>query len=241
MVRKSSLRYKSVLSIGVLFLSMLFMGCVSGEDDKPAVTEGTLKYKVTYPGRSEGGLLDGVLPKEMTMIFKGNKYVNTISAVGMFDSKVIADGDAKTVTLTFHFGPKKMYTVMDAEVADSLLNAQFGIPDLIEVEGMEEVAGFDCKRTFAVFDDFEDGPDFEVKYTNDIAIEDPNWCNQFKELDAVLLEYELKQYGMRLKLRASEFIEGPVDDKVFEVGDDYELVSVEMMVHQFEEVFINFQ
>ena len=223
-----------------VFVILTTTRCGGGEEVKRSVSEGTIKYEVSYPGRAEGGLMDGVLPREMTMVFKGNKYVNTISAVGMFDSKIIADCDAKTVLLSFHFGPKKMYCEMSQEVSDSLVAAQFGIPELIPVDGKEEVASFTCDRAFAMFDSFEDGPDFEVKYTDEIAISTPNWCNQFSALDKVLLEYELKQYGMRLKMKAQQFIEEPVKEDAFTIGDDYEKVSVEEMVKQFEDVFKNF-
>ncbi|MBT6513241.1 MAG: hypothetical protein HOK65_00615, partial [Crocinitomicaceae bacterium] len=68
-----------------------------------------------------------------------------------------------------------------------------------------------------------------------------NWCNQFSDLDAVLLEYELKQYGLRLKLRANTIEEGSIQDSSFEIPTGFKLVSIEEMVYQFEEVFKNFQ
>ncbi|MBL4704562.1 MAG: hypothetical protein JKY54_08570 [Flavobacteriales bacterium] len=224
-----------------MLISILVVGCGPSESEPVALTEGTITYNVTYPGRTEGGLMDGVLPKEMIMVFKDDVYTNTISAAGMFDSKIIVDCKKKTAILSFHFGPKKIYTVMSAEVPDSLMHAQFGIPELIPVEGTVMVADFLCKRTFASFDDFEDGPDFEIKYTTDIKIDHPNWCNQFVGLDAVLLEYELKQYGMRLKMSASTVSTEPVDDKEFQIEENFKLVSVEEMIYQFEEVFVNFQ
>jgi hypothetical protein len=228
-------------SFTFLFSLFLFIGCVPEEVEHAEITEGTIKFTVAYPGRTEGGLMDGVLPREMVMHFKENVYTNTISAAGMFDSKIIADCINKTVTLSFHFGPKKIYTVMSETTADSLVHAQFGMPDLIEVNGTEDVAGFICDRAFAEFDSFDNGPEFEVKYTDKIKIKNPNWCNQFQGLEAVLLEYELKQYGMRLKMTASEYISEPIDDKVFEIPEDFTLVTVEEMVFQFEEVFVNFK
>jgi len=228
-------------SFGFLFAMLLLIGCEAEVVEEKDITEGTLKYTVEYPGRTEGGLMDGVLPKEMVMHFKDNVYTNTISAAGMFDSKIIADCINKTVTLSFHFGPKKIYTVMNENTADSLLHVQFGMPDLIEVNGSDEVAGFICNRAFAEFDDFDDGPEFEVKYTDKIKIKEVNWCNQFQGLEAVLLEYEQKTYGMRLKLTCSEYIDQPVNQSEFEVPEEFELVTVEEMVFQFEEVFENFK
>ncbi len=239
MVYKTPVGYKAILSIAFLFASLALMVSCGGEDEP--IAEGTLIYNVTYPGQSSGGLLDKVKPKEMTMMFKDSKYVNVIAAGKMFDSKIIADCKKKTVTLSLHLGHKKIFTVMDETQADSLLNAQFGIPDLVPVQGAEDIAGFTCNRTFALFDDLEDGPDFEVKYTDEIDIDNPNWCNQFKELDAVLMEYELKQYGMRLKLSAREFDQTPVSDSVFVIPNDFEEVSVPHIVKQFEDMFKNFQ
>ena len=221
-------------------LVLFFLGCNSGEGNLK-IDEGTISYEISYPGRPEGGMLDGVLPREMKMHFQKSRYVNTISAAGMFESKLIADCKDKTVTFTFNFGPKKIYATIPEAVADSLLNAQFSIPNLIDVRGMEEVAGYDCERTFAVFDQLEDGPDFEVKFTSDIQISNPNWCNQFKYLEAVMLEYEVKQYGLRLKLKAKEINSEPVNGNAVEISEDFKKVSIAEMIYEFEEVFKNFQ
>ena len=130
---------------------------------------------------------------------------------------------------------------MSEETADSLMHEQFKIPTLFDVPGTDMVAGYRCNRTFAVFDELEEGPDFEIKFTDDIQIKQPNWCNQFSGLDAVLLEYELKQYGLRLKLKANAVEEGSIQESSFEIPAGYKQVSIEEMVYQFEEVFKNFQ
>lgn len=230
----------ALYTISVLTISCFTLRCDSSGGNV-VITEGTINYDISYPGRVEGGLLDGVLPKEMKMEFQNSRYVNTISAAGMFETKLITNCKDRTVTFTFNFGPKKIYAVMAEHTADSLLHEQFKIPTLFNVKGTEVVAGYRCNRTFAVFDQLEYGPDFEVKFTNDIKIDRPNWCNQFSGLDAVLLEYELKQYGLRLKLKANSVKESTVQESSFEIPTGFKLVTIEEMIYQFEEVFKNFQ
>ena len=226
--------------MSVLALACFIAGCDS-TGGNVVISEGTISYDISYPGRVEGGLLDGVLPKEMKMEFQNFRYVNTISAAGMFETKLITNCKDKTVTFTFNFGPKKIYAVMSEQTADSLMHEQFKIPTLFDVPGTDMVAGYRCNRTFAVFDELEEGPDFEIKFTDDIQIKQPNWCNQFSDLDAVLLEYELKQYGLRLKLKANAVEEGSIQESSFEIPAGFKQVSIEEMVYQFEEVFKNFQ
>ena len=237
---KNYLLKTTLYTLSVLAMACFTSGCDTNRGNV-VISEGTISYAITYPGRLEGGLLDGVLPKEMKMEFQNFRYVNTISAAGMFESKLITNCKDKTVTFTFNFGPKKIYAVMSEKTADSLLHEQFKIPTLFDVPGTEMVAGYRCNRTFAVFDELEEGPDFEIKFTDDIQIKQPNWCNQFSDLDAVLLEYELKQYGLRLKLRANTIEAGSIQDSSFEIPAGFKLVSIEEMVYQFEEVFKNFQ
>ena len=240
-LNKTHLFNCSFLASVLLGLTLALCGCNSNNGINPKINEGTINYEISYPGRPEGGILDGVLPRVMKMEFQESRYVNTIAAAGIFESKLITNCEDKTVTFTFNFGPEKIYSIIPESVADSLLYAQFDIPELVNVRGLEQVAGYSCDRTFAIFDQLEDGPDFEVKFTSDIGIKNPNWCNQFKELEAVMLEYEVRQYGLRLKMTATDINSDPIDIHVFDVADDFKEVSVAEIIYQFEEVFKNFQ
>lgn len=222
--------------LAIVFCLSLLASCgINGEKTKPK--EGTLEYEVTYP-YYDAGIFGGILPDRMVMSFKDGKFMNTIAHKnGMFSYKVITSCKERNVRMLLSIGTNNYYIEMDEKTADSLFHAQFAMPEIFLETGIDTAAGFIGNRATAVFSELEDGPDMDLLYTNDIELNEPNWCTQFRDIDAVLLKYELEQYGMRLRVQADKFSTESVDDEIFEIGTRFEEVSIQRMMKELTEIF----
>jgi GLPGLI family protein len=81
---------------------------------------------------------------------------------------------------------------------------------------------------------------FTVYYTDRIKIETPNWSNQFKGIDGVLLEYQYEKYGVKMKFEAKKIKFTEIDDIEFEIDEKYEPITETAMTTEMEEIFSSF-
>jgi len=221
-------------SIGLILVFLV--SCQPEEKEKPKIKEGILTFEVTYPYYRDN-FMASLLPDEMTMTFKDNVYKNYITKGGLFSTSVISDCNNEILILTLDFGPKKIYTKLDKALTDTML-LMYATPDIIMMNEYDSIAGFNCERKMAVFDDLADGYDVELFETEDIEIKNSNWCNQYKDIENVLLGYEIGQYGLQSRMRAISFDDSTkVTSKDFEVPDNFKEVPLDRMLYEMEEIF----
>lgn len=224
------------LTFSILILFLFLIGCQPEETEKPKIKKGILKFEVTYPYYKDS-FMASLLPDEMTMTFKDNVYKNYITKGGLFSTSFISDCNNETLILTLDFGPKKIYSKLDKALTDTMLK-MYAIPDIIDLEEYDSIAGFDCERKMAVFESLSDGYDVELLETDEIEIKNSNWCNQYKDVKNVLLGYEIGQYGLQSRLRAISFDDTTkIDKKDFEVPENFKEVPLERMMYEMEEIF----
>ena len=219
-----------------LFLVVFVLSCNTKEKEKPKIKEGILTFEVTYPYYRDT-FMASLLPDEMTMTFKDNVYKNYITKGGLFSTSIISDCNNQTLILTLDFGPKKIFTKLDKALTDTMLQ-MYAIPDIITLNEYDSLAGFLCERKMAVFENLDDGYDVELLETEEIEIKNSNWCNQYQEIDNVLLGYEIGQYGLQSRMRAISFDDTTkIDNKEFEVPENFKEVPLDRMMYEMEEIF----
>ena len=81
---------------------------------------------------------------------------------------------------------------------------KYPIPDILKVSEFDSIAGTFCEKKIAIFDYLADGYDVELYETFDVDIKNSNWCNQYTEIDGVLLGYEIKQFGIQARMIATK-------------------------------------
>jgi hypothetical protein len=65
------------------------------------------------------------------------------------------------------------------------------------------IVGLECKRSIVRLGDT--GESFDIYYTNDIKLADPNMTNPYKKIDGVLVEFQLSLSGLKMKFTAEKF------------------------------------
>jgi GLPGLI family protein len=214
---------------------MLF-SCGNGSSNK---TEGIILYKVTYPKMDKHNLMFDFMPNKMVMKFKDHKYTTDLSAgMGMFKTNFIVDKEADTFSQLVKLINKKYVLTLKGNA----ISASTALLPKLNIEFTDEtkkILGYNCKKAIITIDNDEKEV-FTVFYTNEIAIESPNWCNQFKDIDGVMLEYQYEKYDVTMRLKAQSIKFTKIDDSEFEISDEYENISEEKMDMEMKEIFDSF-
>ena len=227
------------LSIFTISLSAFFVSCK--EEEKvvvPKLSEGEIHFELTYP-YYEDAFMASIMPDEMLMTFKNNVYRNHVSQGGLFSSTLIADCNNETLVLMLDLGPKRIYCKLDKALTDTMLMS-YPFPDILRINEYDSVAGTLCEKKDAIFDQLEDGYDVELFETNDIDIKNSNWCNQYSQIEGVLLGYEVEQFGIQARMKATKIDSTSINDSIFSIPEGFKEVPLDRMLYEMDEISKSF-
>jgi hypothetical protein len=219
----------------IAFASCLYiLGLTScSNTDEKFLSEGAIEYDAAVVDQSNP--MATLAPSKMTIKFKNNKSNAEMSAgMGLFSTSFISDPETKTMTQLVKLLNKKFSLVQnEAEIKKE--NESYPI-QITPVKGSKMIAGYNCKKAHVkVNDDF--GTEFDIYYTKDLNIKNPNFANPFASIDGVLMEYQMKKFGLEMKFTAKAVKNEDVDDACFELPADYKPISKEEM----DELFLGLQ
>ena len=228
---------KHALHILIVIFSLFLIGCGGKSTEK---SEGIISYKVTYPKMDKSNFMFEFMPKKMELVFKNDKYITNLSAgMGLFKTSFLVDKDENEFSQLVKLVDKKYkLTLKDEKVEESLKQLpSFTIENTDETK---KILGYNCKKAIITINDGSNDA-FTVFYTNQINIESPNWCNQFKEIDGVMLEYQYEKYDVCMRFSANEIKFKKIDDSEFEIDEKYIELSEADLDKEMQEIFDSFQ
>jgi hypothetical protein len=216
---------KKYLLIFLVCLSYTLIQTGCGYTDEKFISEGTIEYDVEVIENTSP--MADMLPSKMTVQFKDNKSSVEMSAgMGLFSSSFISNPDLKTFTVCLKVLNKKFYTIQnDGEIRKE--NESF-LFDMVPSAETKLIAGYKCNKIHIKPKD-SSHPEFDVYYTKDISIKDPNFATPFYMIDGVLMEYQMKKFGFELKFTAKSVVNSHIDDVTFETPADYKNISTAEM------------
>jgi GLPGLI family protein len=203
------------------FFIVFAYGCGSKSGGN-GISEGVIEYDAEPVDKAHP--MADLAPTKMTVKFKENKSCVDLSAgMGLFSTSFISDPDSRTMIQLVKLLNKKYAHVFDTI---ELRKENEKTPKMVVQKTNETkmIAKYKCKKAHISFPG-TDNPGFDVFYTTDIDIQNPNWSNPFSEIEGVMMEYQMTRHGMEMHFiaRAVNCIE--VDDAVFEVPEDYKVIG----------------
>ncbi len=178
--------------------------------------EGIIEYKAEPVNAKESMAMWA--PDNMEVKFKDNLWTANLEAgMGAMRMDFISDPNKKQfISLVSFLG--KFYSIMEGTELDTT-NKYLPDYDVAYPGEKKLIAGYDCEKAVL---NFKDGsPSIEVWFTKDIAITDPNWANCYYKIDGVLMDYNLRKFGLELHFTATSVSEAQIDPSVFEIPADY--------------------
>lgn len=185
--------------------------------------QGVIEYDVTYLS-NKSSMPTNLLPKKVILKFRANRSITTIEGfMGMFSLNNICDFRKQTNTMLLKVMDNKYFCVGEKYSPPFFFD---GIKDL-QITFTDEkriIAGLNCKKAMITFSDPSQSP-FELYYTEDIKLKNPNKSNPFSVIDGVLIQFNIRMSNIEMQLVASKYKKENVSADIFDVPDNYKKVS----------------
>lgn len=209
---------KSKLYI-IIFLSSLIL--TSCRDDVSLKKEGVIHYELIYLDGENSSPIITFLPNDMTYAFKAGKTIQKVEGWGgVFKMTGISNSKTDSViALMKILGEKKKYKCRIGE--DSFGYAPLNNLKYEYLNEEKNIAGYKCKKVIAHHENI----DYDLYYTDEISIQNPNWNTPYKEINGVLMEYQISMFGIKTKITAKEVEFKEVKDSEFKIPEDYKSVN----------------
>lgn len=218
----SSLRHYFFISLSLLLIIILINQCSNSNKTK----EGSIEYDISYPclEKSSNSLMF-FLPKKMVTTFKDDCFKNKF-IFSNANSKLEAISNCKTkdITLAFGYGKSMKYTKLDSTSIHILLDE---LPTYSKLSSSVDSINYlnNSSLNYDVTSSKNDSI-FNVITTNEIEINDMNWCTPFNQINEVMLEYKLNQYGIEMKFKATKINKIKVDNDFLELDPNYSFLEI---------------
>lgn len=188
------------------------------------IDQGEIHYAIEYSGNL--GSFKDVMPKNLIVSFKDDKTLFDISApignAGIFNLSNPEKGIFDTYISLFNF--KYYYAAKPGESPPGF-ESMSGM-NIRKTNKTKEICGFNCKGADVTFPS-EPNKVYEIWYTNEIDIKEPNLANPFSEIDGVLMNFFFFMGDTQMFFDAETVYKKEIPDKTFERMDKFQRVSRE--------------
>lgn len=200
---------------------VFLLGCSSG-GFKKKITEGKISYDVSYDSITTRKYNPRLLPSSLTIEFKGNNTKTTIDALtGAISMSLIKNYDKQQYSTLIKFIGKKLQHTepFDTSHYPALYVTVPKLNIIIKNKESCELYGFNCEKISGYFEDSTNM--FDIIYTNDIKISNPNSNTPFEQIDGVMLEFNLYLKPITMQLKMSSISKTKIPKSTFEVSEEY--------------------
>ena len=187
------------------------------------ISQGEIHYNIDYIG-SFGPMPKEVLPKNLIVSFKNNKMLfEMISSFGNSGILNLSNPEKEIFDTYFSlFTLKYFYAVQPGEQFPGF-EAMKDI--VIKKTGKTSViCGFNCKNAEVTIPSLGNKV-YQVWYTNEISVKNPNTATPFSQIDGVLMSFFFFLGPAELHFDAETVYQKDIPDEVFERRDQFMRVS----------------
>ncbi len=218
----------------IIFLFFTLLLIVTGCKDSK-IQQGEIEYEITYPYSDLSGIMDVMLPKKMTVKFKGDKMIASIEKGKIFRTDIVSSASSKKISTRLDFGSEKIEANLSEEDLKTLISNQ---PTYnVKATGkVDTIAGLEATY-FTTTSSNEKIGEFKCAFSNNISIEDTEWFTSYMGAKGVPLIYIIERYGIVMHLRATKFKSREVEDKEFNAEEGFKTISYTKYENKVNELF----
>jgi hypothetical protein len=213
------------------------IGCDPKADsagEKALITEGKIIYKLSYPQFEEDNIFTSMFPREMSFKFKDNNTMNELkTSMAIFSTSLLANNKERKVTHLVKIANKYSGLEMDSvEIMEEYGKKPAGMR-ITPTDSIKVIAGYKCNHAHVTFDN-DSTKFFDIFYTTEIGIKDPNWCTPFNEIKGVLMEAQVNQFNLDMHMIATSVIAEEYPAEEFIITKEYEPITITEMADIFQ-------
>jgi hypothetical protein len=216
-------------------LPLIFLGSlILSSCGKSYIEEGELTYDITYPHMEVTGIMSAILPKEMTIVFKGTKMKTTIARGKIFTTEVITDEASDFIEMRLDFGDKKYYCELTPDEVKGLKesNPIYNITKTTEQDSINGV--WATKYTVTSEDSLQPS---DAWFTEDLRVQSGAWFSAYHSVVGMPIIYDVERYGLMMHLESNNFIQREVKETEFDRDPDLKAVDFKTYESEVQELF----
>jgi hypothetical protein len=189
------------------------------------INQGEIHYNIDYIGNL-GPMPKEVLPKNLILSFKNNKIIfEMISSFGNSGILNLANPEKGILDTYFSlFTLKYFYAVQPGEEFPGF-DAMQGMV-IRKTSKTSVICGYNCKNAEVTIPAGKNKV-YEIWYTNEINIKDPNTATPFSQIDGVLMSFFFLLGPAELHFEAETVYKKEIPDEAFERRQKFVRVSRE--------------
>jgi hypothetical protein len=189
------------------------------------IDEGEIHFSIDYIGNT-GSLPKEFLPKNLIVSFKEDKVLfEMLSTFGNSGILNLANPEKGIFDTYFSlFTIKYFYAAVEGEWYPGFDSMEDMI--LIKTSKTSVICGFNCKNAEVSFPSYSDKV-FEIWYTDEIGISNPNASTPYSDIDGVLMSFVFLMGPSELHFTAETVYRKQIPDAQFERRDKFTRVSRE--------------
>ena len=195
--------------------------------------EGMAEFDISYPALTpEMKKMESMLPKSLTVYFK-NELSRIEMPMAAGTTTTLSNNSKKEVTIMMDMMGKKFamkQTEADIIKKEAELKKSGQYPTFKVTPSTETklIAGYKCKKAVVSYIMSGKTERMDCFYTEELPKMNASGDNPaFKNINGFLMEYNISQSGMKMKIVAKNVKAKTVSDNLFKVPSDYKFMTQE--------------
>jgi hypothetical protein len=218
-------RFSYVLFIAVIFAITGYSCLIRGSK---YIDQGEIHYNIEYSG-TIGTIPVDVMPKNLIVAFKDNKILfEMISPIGNSGIVNLSNPKENIYDTYFSFLTIKYYYAAEKGEMYPGFEAMQGM-EIHKTEKTSVICGFNCKNAEVTFP-ADRTKIYNVWYTNEIKVKNPNASSPFNEIDGVMMGFFFLIGHTELRFTAETVYKKDISDQMFERREKFVRVSREDLI-----------
>jgi hypothetical protein len=213
-------RFRFVLLIA---LTIALTGYSCKEKGGKYIDQGEIYYNIDYIG-DVGGVPKEVLPRNLVVSFKNDKILyEMISSFGNSGIQNLANSEKGIFDTYFSLFTLKYYYSSEPGEMFPGFDAMEGMV-ISKTSKTSVICGYNCKNVQVYFPS-DRAKVFDIWYTNEIDIKNPNASTPFRMIDGVLMSFFFYLGPSELHFYAESVYKKDIPDDAFERKNNFTKVS----------------
>lgn len=212
------MRLKYVLFIAAIF-AMTTYSCK--EKGGKYIDQGEIHYNINYVGNF--GVPKDYLPRNLVVSFKNDKILFEMIGFGKSGIMNLANPEKGIFDTYFSLFSKKIYYAAESGELFPGFEAMNDM-ELKKTSRTKILCGFNCKNAEVTFSK-DRNKIYNIWYTNEIKVKEPNTATPFNEIDGVLMGFFFLMGPSELHFEAETVYKKDIPDVTFERRDDFVRVT----------------
>ena len=198
-LKKLRMRY---FNLAFLLLLLLLSSCKKHEPSG-IYDNGRIEYRISYLENNHSQISTNLLPKKMRLEFNQEYSVNIIEGfMGVFRlNNITYFKHKKCSTLLEVFN--KNFVYLGRRGDEMCCFEEMDNMDVRETNETKTIAGLKCYKAIVTIK--KNNEVFDIYYTKDIRLANPNVTNPYKKVNGVLVEFQLSMSGLKMRFEANKF------------------------------------